>query len=91
MNASLNPGQLARTLAVEFAARADTHDRDASFPFDNFAELQQAGLLALAAPDKPPLLFYLMAVAFFILGYTELAARLIGLMAGVIGVALMWR
>ncbi len=50
MNASLNPGQLARTLAVEFAARADTHDRDASFPFDNFAELQQAGLLALAAP-----------------------------------------
>nr|WP_315227331.1 acyl-CoA dehydrogenase family protein [uncultured Albidiferax sp.] len=50
MNASLNPGQLARTLAVEFAARADTHDRDASFPFDNFAALQQAGLLALAAP-----------------------------------------
>ncbi|BDT67187.1 putative acyl-CoA dehydrogenase YdbM [Comamonadaceae bacterium OS-1] len=50
MNASLNPGQLARTLAVEFAARADAHDRDASFPFDNFAELQQAGLLALAAP-----------------------------------------
>nr|WP_315185768.1 acyl-CoA dehydrogenase family protein [uncultured Albidiferax sp.] len=50
MNASLNPGQLARTLAVEFAARAETHDRDASFPFDNFAELQQAGLLALAAP-----------------------------------------
>ncbi|WP_367849809.1 acyl-CoA dehydrogenase family protein [Rhodoferax sp. WC2427] len=50
MNASLNPGQLARTLAVEFAARADAHDRDASFPFDNFAALQQAGLLALAAP-----------------------------------------
>ncbi|WP_295960109.1 acyl-CoA dehydrogenase family protein [Rhodoferax sp.] len=50
MNASLNPGQLARTLAVEFAARAYAHDRDASFPFDNFAELQQAGLLALAAP-----------------------------------------
>ena len=48
-------------------------------------------LLALAAPDKPPLLFYLMAVAFFILGHTEVAARLIGLMAGVLSVALMWR
>ncbi|MEO6276085.1 MAG: acyl-CoA dehydrogenase family protein [Rhodoferax sp.] len=50
MNASLSPGQLARTLAVEFAARADAHDRDASFPFENFTELQPAGLLALAAP-----------------------------------------
>jgi 4-amino-4-deoxy-L-arabinose transferase-like glycosyltransferase len=48
-------------------------------------------LLALAAPDKPPLLFYLMAVAFFILGHTEVAARLIGLMAGVLSVALMWQ
>jgi 4-amino-4-deoxy-L-arabinose transferase-like glycosyltransferase len=48
-------------------------------------------LLAWAAPDKPPLLFYLMAVAFFILGHTEVAARLLGLMAGVISVALMWQ
>ena len=48
-------------------------------------------LLAWAAPDKPPLLFYLMAVAFFILGHTEVAARLIGLMAGVVSVALMWQ
>ena len=48
-------------------------------------------LLALAAPDKPPLLFYLMAVAFFILGHTEVAARLLGLMAGVLSVALMWQ
>ncbi len=48
-------------------------------------------LLALAAPDKPPLLFYLMAVAFFILGHAEVAARLIGVMAGVLSVALMWQ
>lgn len=48
-------------------------------------------LLTLAAPDKPPLLFYLMAAAFFILGHTEVAARLIGLIAGVVSVALMWQ
>lgn len=48
-------------------------------------------LLALAAPDKPPLLFYLMAAAFLILGRIEVAARLLGLMAGVISVALTWR
>jgi hypothetical protein len=48
-------------------------------------------LLALAAPDKPPLLFYLMAVAFFILGHAEVAARLIGVMASVLSVALMWQ
>ncbi len=48
-------------------------------------------LLALAAPDKPPLLFYLMAVAFFVLGHAEVAARLIGMMAGVLSVALMWQ
>nr|WP_255593376.1 acyl-CoA dehydrogenase family protein [Acidovorax sp. sic0104] len=43
-------GQAARALAVEFGARAAVHDRDGSFPHANFAELQQAGLLALAAP-----------------------------------------
>jgi 4-amino-4-deoxy-L-arabinose transferase-like glycosyltransferase len=48
-------------------------------------------LLALAAPDKPPLLFYLMAAAFFILGHTEVAARLISLIAGMVSVALMWQ
>ena len=26
------------------------HDRDGSFPFENFKDLHQAGLLALAAP-----------------------------------------
>ncbi|RZJ60563.1 MAG: acyl-CoA dehydrogenase [Acidovorax sp.] len=50
MNAPLTWGQAARALAVEFGARAALHDRDASFPHANFYELQQAGLLALAAP-----------------------------------------
>lgn len=50
MNAPLTWGQAARALAVEFGARAAVHDRDASFPHANFYGLQQAGLLALAAP-----------------------------------------
>ncbi|GKT14788.1 acyl-CoA/acyl-ACP dehydrogenase [Acidovorax sp. SUPP2522] len=50
MNAPLTAGQRARTLAAEFGARAAAHDREASFPHQNFADLQQAGLLALAAP-----------------------------------------
>jgi len=48
-------------------------------------------LLASAAPDKPPLLFYTMAAAFLALGHIEVAARLAGLMAGVLSVALVWR
>ncbi|KRC30969.1 acyl-CoA dehydrogenase family protein [Acidovorax sp. Root219] len=48
MNAPLTAGQLARTLAVEFGARAAVHDREGSFPHRNFTELQQAGLLSLA-------------------------------------------
>jgi len=50
VNAPLTAGQRARTLAAEFGARAAQHDREASFPHQNFADLQQAGLLALAAP-----------------------------------------
>lgn len=52
MNAPLTWGQAARTLAVEFGARAAGHDRDASFPFENFTQLHEAGLLALAAPRE---------------------------------------
>jgi alkylation response protein AidB-like acyl-CoA dehydrogenase len=37
-------------LAPEFAARAALHDRDASFPFENFKQLSEAGLLALTVP-----------------------------------------
>ncbi|MES2944442.1 MAG: acyl-CoA dehydrogenase family protein [Pseudomonadota bacterium] len=52
MNAPLTLGQSARTLAVEFAARAAGHDRDATFPFENFTQLHEAGLLAIAAPRE---------------------------------------
>lgn len=40
----------ASLLAPGFAARAAQHDRDASFPFENFRELADAGLLALTVP-----------------------------------------
>ena len=40
----------ASLLASEFAARASQHDRDASFPFENFEQLAEAGLLALTVP-----------------------------------------
>jgi alkylation response protein AidB-like acyl-CoA dehydrogenase len=40
----------AKLLASEFAARAAQHDREASFPFENFKELSEAGLLALTVP-----------------------------------------
>lgn len=35
-----------------FATTAASHDRESSFPFDNFARLQQAGLLGLATPRR---------------------------------------
>src|SRR2546427_5866983 len=42
----------ARRLALErFAPRADTHDRDASFPFDDYADLRADGLLGLCVPE----------------------------------------
>ncbi|MGY4477671.1 acyl-CoA dehydrogenase family protein [Bradyrhizobium sp. USDA 3364] len=46
------PEHIARALrlAETFAARAPAHDRDASFPFENFADLSREGLLALAVP-----------------------------------------
>jgi alkylation response protein AidB-like acyl-CoA dehydrogenase len=40
----------ARELAAGFAERAPAHDREASFPFENFQELSEAGLLALTVP-----------------------------------------
>lgn len=50
MNAPLKLPELVRTLSADFAQRAAAHDRDASFPFENFSDLHQAGLLTLAAP-----------------------------------------
>lgn len=44
---------LARQLAIErFAPRAATYDRNASFPFEDFDDLRQAGLLALCVPER---------------------------------------
>ena len=42
----------ARRLATAFATRAETHDREASFPFDNFDDLQREGFLTLALPTE---------------------------------------
>lgn len=39
-------------LTAAFAATAGRHDRDASFPFENFDRLRQANLLALTAPRR---------------------------------------
>jgi hypothetical protein len=40
----------ANALASEFASRAALHDRDGSFPFENFNRLSETGLLALTVP-----------------------------------------
>jgi alkylation response protein AidB-like acyl-CoA dehydrogenase len=40
----------AGALAEDFATRAAAHDRAASFPFENFAALRNAGLLNLTVP-----------------------------------------
>jgi alkylation response protein AidB-like acyl-CoA dehydrogenase len=46
------PDHVARAseLAETIAERAAAHDRDASFPFENFDDLAKAGLLALTVP-----------------------------------------
>lgn len=40
----------AEALAARFAERAAKHDREGSFPFENFAELKEAGYLKLTVP-----------------------------------------
>ena len=43
----------ARRLALErFAPRADTHDRDATFPFEDYADLRAEGFLGLCVPAR---------------------------------------
>src|SRR5882672_11102905 len=45
--------ELARRLAVErFAPRAERHDREATFPFDDYDDLRDAGLIALCVPER---------------------------------------
>jgi alkylation response protein AidB-like acyl-CoA dehydrogenase len=43
---------LADELAARFAARAGAHDRDGSFPFENYADLHEAGYLRLVLPHE---------------------------------------
>jgi alkylation response protein AidB-like acyl-CoA dehydrogenase len=43
---------LAGDLAARFAARAPRHDRDGSFPHENFADLHASGYLALSIPRE---------------------------------------
>ena len=44
---------LARRVAqTRFAPRAEGHDRDASFPFDDYADLRAEGLLGLCVPKR---------------------------------------
>jgi alkylation response protein AidB-like acyl-CoA dehydrogenase len=42
----------ARRLAPRFAARAAAHDRDGTFPVDDFAELRAAGFFGLMVPRR---------------------------------------
>jgi alkylation response protein AidB-like acyl-CoA dehydrogenase len=58
MNLEPSPRQreliaLAQRLAREsFAPRAARHDRDASFPFDDYTDLRTEGLLGLCVPER---------------------------------------
>jgi len=58
MNLELSPAQCelvarARRLALDrFAPRAERHDREASFPFEDYADLREARLLALCVPER---------------------------------------
>ncbi|MEH2069806.1 MAG: acyl-CoA dehydrogenase family protein [Nostoc sp.] len=40
------------TLAKDFATRAGVHDKEGSFPFENFTALHEAGLLSLTIPHQ---------------------------------------
>jgi alkylation response protein AidB-like acyl-CoA dehydrogenase len=42
----------ARRLAPRFGARAAGHDRDGSFPVDDFADLRRSGLFGLLVPER---------------------------------------
>jgi alkylation response protein AidB-like acyl-CoA dehydrogenase len=44
--------ELAAGLASEFAERAPEHDRDASFPFENYERMREAGYLGLTVPEE---------------------------------------
>jgi alkylation response protein AidB-like acyl-CoA dehydrogenase len=56
LQASTEPGRkfvaLAEEHAADFATRADQHDREASFPHENIAALQESGFLAGPIPQE---------------------------------------
>ncbi|MFB3079346.1 MAG: acyl-CoA dehydrogenase family protein, partial [Lysobacterales bacterium] len=43
---------LAKELAAEFATRAEQHDREGSFPFENIARLKETGYTTMTTPLK---------------------------------------
>ncbi len=43
---------LARDLAKEFAPRAEQHDREGSFPYENIARLKETGYTAMTTPKE---------------------------------------
>jgi alkylation response protein AidB-like acyl-CoA dehydrogenase len=43
---------LAKELAQEFAQRAEQHDREGSFPFENIARLKETGYTTLTTPKE---------------------------------------
>jgi alkylation response protein AidB-like acyl-CoA dehydrogenase len=44
--------KLAEELALDFAERAAWHDREGTFPVDNFARLRTAGMLSACVPEQ---------------------------------------
>src|SRR5919106_160882 len=44
--------ELAARLADEFAERAGEHDRDGSFPFENYERMREEGYLGLTVPEE---------------------------------------
>src|SRR3990167_8518611 len=42
---------LAGELADDFATRADEHDRENTFPFENFEKLKSTGYITLPVPE----------------------------------------
>lgn len=47
-----NIADRSKRLAAVFAERADIHDREGSFPFQNFADLKEAGYMKLTVPRE---------------------------------------
>ena len=44
--------ELAGSLADRFAERAAEHDREATFPFENYEDMREAGYLGLTVPEE---------------------------------------